>query len=225
MLILLPPSEGKSPASGPGCLDLDALCFIKQLKASRLSVIKKYGVEILDQPTAPAIDIYSGVLYQALGYHTLTKRAQQRAQSQLLIFSALFGVLRPLDLIQPYRLEMGTPLPNARGKDLYAFWGTQISEYVSQRLKNDSVLVNLASVEYFKAVDTQKARVVNCVFEDFKDGRYKIISIHAKRARGLMARFVIQNRIEDVEDLKGFSDGGYWFSPQLSNENKLVFTR
>ncbi|MEI6220442.1 MAG: peroxide stress protein YaaA [Actinomycetes bacterium] len=181
MLILLPPSEGKSPASGPGCLDLDALCFIKQLKASRLSVIKKYGVEILDQPTAPAIDIYSGVLYQALGYHTLTKRAQQRAQSQLLIFSALFGVLRPLDRIPLYRMKITS-----------SDW-------------KDSLALALDSLEKELIVDCRSSTYINAwksdpqitvavrVFQEI-DGVRSVNTHMSKKYRGELVRILLQGR-------------------------------
>ena len=176
-----------------------------------------------------AVLAFNGNVYRGLDAQSLGTDELAWIQNHVCILSGLYGVLRPLDRIQPYRLEMGTPLPNSLGKNLYEFWGTQISEYVNQRLKKDPdpVLINLASVEYFKAVDTQaqKARVVNCVFEDFKDGRYKIISIHAKRARGLMARFAAMHHVTHPEQLQDFDAEGYAFDPAASGLDRLVFRR
>lgn len=174
-----------------------------------------------------AVLAFNGNVYRGLDAHSLGTDELDWIQNHVCILSGLYGVLRPLDRIQPYRLEMGTPLPNSQGENLYEFWGTQISEYVNQRLKKDPdpVLVNLASVEYFKAVDTQKARVVNCVFEDFKDGRYKIISIHAKRARGLMARFAAMHHVTHPEQLQNFDAEGYAFDHAASGPDRLVFRR
>jgi cytoplasmic iron level regulating protein YaaA (DUF328/UPF0246 family) len=141
----------------------------------------------------------------------------------------LYGVLRPLDLMQPYRLEMGTQLPNPGGKNLYDFWGSQISEYLNQRLRSDTspVVVNLASHEYFKAVDTRalKAQVVECVFQEYKAGQYKIISFFAKRARGLMARYATTHQLTHIDQLKGFDSEGYAFDAKASSPIKLVFRR
>jgi cytoplasmic iron level regulating protein YaaA (DUF328/UPF0246 family) len=145
------------------------------------------------------------------------------------ILSGLYGVLRPLDLMQPYRLEMGTALDNPQGKNLYQFWGTQIADYLNERLQKDQspVIVNLASQEYFKAVDTKalKARVIECVFQDYKNGQYKIISFHAKRARGLMARFAATHRVVTPQQLQGFDAEGYAFDAAASEPQRLVFRR
>jgi cytoplasmic iron level regulating protein YaaA (DUF328/UPF0246 family) len=141
----------------------------------------------------------------------------------------LYGVLRPLDLMQPYRLEMGTALATPKGKNLYQFWGAQLSDYLNERVAADKapVVVNLASEEYFKAVDRTalKARVVSCVFEDYKNGHYKIISFHAKRARGLMARYAIDKKVGSVEALEGFDTEGWRFEAALSGPDRLVFRR
>jgi cytoplasmic iron level regulating protein YaaA (DUF328/UPF0246 family) len=143
--------------------------------------------------------------------------------------SGLYGVLRPMDLMQPYRLEMGTALKGAHGKDLYQFWGGRIAEYLNQRLKVDvsPVVVNLASQEYFRAVDTKllKARVVECVFQDYKNGQYKIISFFAKRARGLMARYAIDHQLTTPDQLRGFNLDGYAWAAESSTPEKLVFRR
>ena len=140
-------------------------------------------------------------------------------------------MLRPLDLMQPYRLEMGTKLANPGGKDLYQFWGSRIAEYLNQRFEEEGaaepVLVNLASQEYFKAVDRKalKARVVECVFEDYKNGAYKIISFHAKRARGLMMRHAAEHKLKSVKGLQGFDKDGYAFAAEASGPDRLVFRR
>lgn len=176
-----------------------------------------------------AVLAFNGDVYDGLDAKTLVPEDLAWAQDHLCILSGLYGVLRPLDYMQPYRLEMGTKLPNQRGKDLYQFWGPQISDYLNARLQRDltPVLINLASQEYFKAVDKKalKARVVDCVFEDFKDGHYKIISFYAKRARGLMARFAATRRVSLPEQLKGFDLDGYAFEATESSTERLVFRR
>ncbi|HQC86540.1 MAG TPA: peroxide stress protein YaaA, partial [Rhodoferax sp.] len=145
-----------------------------------------------------AVLAFNGDVYDGLNAKTLTPDDLAWAQDHVCILSGLYGVLRPLDLMQPYRLEMGTRLSNPGGKDLYQFWGTQIADYLNTRLRSDvsPVVINLASQEYFKAVDTKalKARVVECVFQDYSAGQYKIVSFFAKRARGLMARYAATHR-------------------------------
>ena len=176
-----------------------------------------------------AVLAFNGDVYDGLDAKTLTPDELAWTQDHLCILSGLYGVLRPLDYMQPYRLEMGTRLPNPRGKDLYQFWGAQIADYINTRLQRDKtpVLINLASQEYFKAVDTKvlKARVIDCVFEDFKDGKYKIISFYAKRARGLMARYAASQRVNLPEQLKGFDLDGYAFDSSVSQPERLVFRR
>jgi cytoplasmic iron level regulating protein YaaA (DUF328/UPF0246 family) len=147
------------------------------------------------------------------------------------VLSGLYGLLRPLDLLQPYRLEMGTRFVNARGKDLYAFWGERITQALNAQLKKNAraarVLVNCASGEYFKSVKPKllEAPVITPVFEDWKGGRFKIISFHAKRARGLMARYAVENRLDAPEQLKGFDAEGYTFDADASNDSTYVFRR
>lgn len=169
-------------------------------------------------------DVYTGLDAQSLGEDDFSY-----AQDHLRMLSGLYGLLRPLDLMQPYRLEMGTKLANARGKDLYAFWGTRISEWLNQALadQGDDLLLNLASNEYFSAVKRSalNARVINTEFRDQKNGQYKIISFYAKKARGLMSRFVIQERINDPEHLKQFDVQGYYYSAEQSKADNLVFLR
>lgn len=169
-------------------------------------------------------DVYGGLDARGLGAENLAW-----VQQHVCILSGLYGVLRPLDLMQPYRLEMGTRLANPGGKDLYQFWGTQISEYLNTRLRADisPVVINLASQEYFKAVDTQalKARVVECVFQEYKGGQYKVISFMAKRARGLMARYAATHHLVQPEQLRAFDSEGYAWSAAQSAPDRLVFRR
>ena len=176
-----------------------------------------------------AVLAFNGDVYAGLDAKTLPPKALAWAQDHLCILSGLYGVLRPLDYMQPYRLEMGTSLPNAKGKNLYAFWGTQIADHLNTRLKKerDPVVVNLASVEYFKAVDLKalKARVVTCVFEEYKAGHYKVVSFHAKKARGLMARFAATQAVSKPEQLKAFDLDGYAFDAGASDADRLVFRR
>ena len=172
---------------------------------------------------------FNGDVYGGLDAAALTLAQLQWAQDHLCILSGLYGVLRPLDRMQPYRLEMGTPLVTDRGKNLYQFWGPQIADHLNQRLQSDKtpVVVNLASQEYFKSVDrkTLKARVVECVFEEYKGGEYKVISFFAKRARGLMARYAIRHRISTPQRLQAFDLEGYAFNADVSSPQRLVFRR
>jgi cytoplasmic iron level regulating protein YaaA (DUF328/UPF0246 family) len=172
---------------------------------------------------------FDGDVYGGLDARNMAADDLAWAQEHVCILSGLYGVLRPLDLMQPYRLEMGTQLPNPGGKNLYAFWGSQISEYLNTRLRKDSspVVVNLASNEYFKAVDTKalKAQVVECVFQEYKAGQYKIVSFFAKRARGLMARYATVHKLTHIDQLKAFDSEGYAFDAKASTPLKLVFRR
>jgi len=176
-----------------------------------------------------AVLAFNGDVYEGLQARTLSLPELHWAQDHLAILSGLYGVLRPLDWMQPYRLEMGTRLATDAGANLYQFWGARIAEHLNTRLQADAtpVVVNLASQEYFKSVDRKvlKARVVECVFEDWKAGAYKIISFHAKRARGLMARYAIQHSIATPRGLEGFDLEGYAFHATASAPDRLVFRR
>lgn len=184
-----------------------------------------------------AILAFNGDVYEGLQAADLSDDALQWADKHLAILSGLYGVLGPLDLMQPYRLEMGTKLKNPKGSNLYQFWGDDIALELNRRLslldaseKNQSdlpILLNLASVEYFKSVSIKslKARVLECVFQDEKSGTWKIISFYAKKARGLMARFVIDNKITNIKDLCDFDTDGYSFAADVSTTNKLIFRR
>lgn len=176
-----------------------------------------------------AVLAFNGDVYGGLDAKSLKAKELDWAQRHVCILSGLYGVLRPLDLMQPYRLEMGTRLATAQGSNLYQFWGAQIANYLNERAAADTspVIVNLASEEYFKAVDRKalKARVVSCVFEEFRGGKYKIISFNAKRARGLMARYAIGKKLTTVRKLEGFEAEGYRFAPAVSGPDRLVFRR
>ena len=178
-----------------------------------------------------AVLAFNGDVYEGLQAASLKPAQLDWLQQHLCILSGLYGVLRPLDLMQPYRLEMGTRLQNPRGSNLYQFWGTQIADYLNQRFEEqgaaEPILVNLASQEYFKAVDRKalKARVVECVFEDFKGGKYKIISFNAKRARGQMMRFAVEQGVDSVQGLMQFAADDYAYAPAASDADRLVFRR
>ena len=176
-----------------------------------------------------ALLAFKGDVYTGLHAEDFSDADFDFAQQHLRMLSGLYGVLRPLDLMQPYRLEMGTKLANARGKDLYAFWGERITGWLNQALaeQGDSVLLNLASNEYFSAVKRKalQARIIDTEFRDLKNGQYKIISFYAKKARGLMARYVIKNRIRDPQAFQQFDLQGYRYCAEQSGVDKLVFLR
>ncbi|WP_137818040.1 peroxide stress protein YaaA [Pseudomonas sp. 2FG] len=176
-----------------------------------------------------ALLAFKGDVYTGMHAQDFTEADFDFAQEHLRMLSGLYGVLRPLDLMQPYRLEMGTKLANRRGKDLYAFWGERISGWLNEALaaQGDDILLNLASNEYFSAVKRQalNARIIDTEFKDLKNGQYKIISFYAKKARGMMARYVIKERLSTPEGLKDFNCQGYRFSAENSKQDSLVFLR
>jgi cytoplasmic iron level regulating protein YaaA (DUF328/UPF0246 family) len=176
-----------------------------------------------------AVLAFNGDVYDGLKAADFKPAEFEYAQAHLRILSGLYGVLKPLDLMQPYRLEMGTRLDTAKAKDLYGFWGGTVTKKLNELLKerDKPVLVNLASEEYFKVVQAKavKARIVAPVFEDYKSGRYKIISFFAKKARGMMVRYAVKNNLSDVEDLKNFDFEGYAFTPKASTADSWVFRR
>ncbi|PIE25276.1 MAG: hypothetical protein CSA60_01035 [Neptuniibacter caesariensis] len=176
-----------------------------------------------------AVLAFNGDVYTGLDAATLSDEDLTFAQDHLRILSGLYGILKPLDLMQPYRLEMGTRLQNSRGKNLYEFWGNIISDRLNSELaqSKEPVLINLASNEYFKAAKEKniQARVITPAFKDWKNGQYKMISFYAKKARGLMARYIIQNRIEEPEQLKGFDLDGYRFAESMSEGDTWTFIR
>jgi hypothetical protein len=177
----------------------------------------------------PALFVFQGDVYQGLQANTFNKKDITFAQKHLRILSGLYGELRPLDVIKPYRLEMGTKLPTARGKNLYEFWGTKVQENILKELKanKSNLVVNLASKEYFTVVGSlpTDVNVVSPVFKDFKNGEYKLISFYAKKARGYMSHWIIKNKVSKAEDLKNFDAEGYKYSKKLSTESEPVFLR
>lgn len=177
----------------------------------------------------PAAQAFQGDVYTGLEADTFSDAENRYAQQHLRILSGLYGLLRPLDLIQPYRLEMGTKLPNPAGKDLYAYWKPTLTSALDAAIADSGskVLVNLASNEYFKAVDAGKldARVITPVFKDEKNGTFKIISFYAKKARGLMSAWIIRQQVNDPEALKDFDVAGYRFDAAASQGDTFVFTR
>lgn len=173
-----------------------------------------------------ALLAFKGDVYTRIDVDEFTEEDFEFAQKHLRIISGLYGLLKPLDLIQPYRLEMGIKLKNSKAKDLYGYWGSKISKAINEA-KDDEIVINLASQEYFKAVNQSKlnGRIIHPVFKEYKDGTYKIIGIFAKQARGLMTNEIIKSRINDPESLKTFKQEGYEYADNLSNENEWVFVR
>jgi cytoplasmic iron level regulating protein YaaA (DUF328/UPF0246 family) len=177
----------------------------------------------------PAILAFKGDVYQGLDADSMTDKQLEWAQGHLRILSGLYGLLRPMDLMQPYRLEMGTRFANQRGKDLYQFWGNIITDEINSLLSNtkNPVLLNLASNEYFKSVQQKNiaGRIVTPVFMDKKGDKYKIVSFYAKKARGLMSAYIIKNKITAVEGIKKFDVDGYRFNSAMTDGDSWVFTR
>lgn len=176
-----------------------------------------------------AIFAFKGDVYTGLNAYALAEEDIQFAQTHLRMLSGLYGLLRPLDLMMPYRLEMGTKLSNPAGPNLYAFWGDTITQLINADLEKSQsdLLVNIASDEYYKSVKESKiqAEVIKPVFLDQKNGKYKVISFYAKKARGLMARYIIENKLERAQDLKSFNTDGYYFDQDSSLKGELVFKR
>jgi len=176
-----------------------------------------------------AIFAFNGDTYVGFDAKTLDDESLEFAHHHIGILSGLYGLLRPRDLMQPYRLEMGTRLENERGKDLYAFWGSRITDTLNEAMKThkERVLINLASTEYFKSVKKKElnAEIITPVFKEIKDGKAKVIGLMAKRARGMMARYIVEKRLESPKKLKSFTLGGYRYSPDVSSETEWVFIR
>ncbi len=176
-----------------------------------------------------AIYAFKGEVFTGLNAYNLSSDIINYAQKHLTILSGFYGLLRPLDLILPYRLEMGTKLHNSKGVNLYKFWGDKITQLLNQDMEenNSEILVNLASNEYFKSINTKKlkAKIVTPIFKNSKNGEYKVISIYAKKARGLMTRYILKNKITNPEELLGFNEEGYYYNSNLSTPDKPVFTR
>ena len=212
---------------------------VKDLKSlmnisDNLAVLNAQRYETFEYPftlanAKQAVLAFKGDVYTGLNSDELEEEDLAFAQDHLRILSGLYGLLKPMDLIQPYRLEMGTRLKNKKGKDLYNFWGDRITDQINQDMKEQSekVLVNLASKEYFKAVNIKKLEtpLLTITFKELRGDTYKVIAFNAKKARGLMSRYIIQNRIDQVERLKSFDWEDYFYNPDLSTEAEWVFTR
>ena len=214
----------KSPAQVAALMDLSAP--LAELNTARYAA---WQPDATAAQSKPALLAFDGDVYGGLDARTLKTADLSWAQEHLVILSGLYGALRPLDRLQPYRLEMGTALETARGRDLYVYWGDSVAEMLNARQAQESapVVVNLASVEYSRVAlrKTLRARVIDCVFEDWKDGRFKVISFFAKRARGLMARYAVQQRARRPAQLHSFDAEGYAFDAGASAPGRLVFRR
>ena len=187
------------------------------------------GQKKISKTSKQSVFIFKGDVYQGLKVEELSKKQLDFCQKHLRLLSGLYGVLRPLDVIEPYRLEMGTKLESEQGKNLYDFWGCAISEEIIKELNDmgSDLLINLASKEYFNSIKLlpKKIKVISPIFKDHSKGNYKIISFYAKKARGLMASWIIRNKITKTEDLNDFSEAGYFFSRKDSAEYAPVFLR
>ncbi len=199
---------------------------LTELNAERY---KKFSTPFTQDNARPAAYAFQGDVYDGLQFDKLANDDVKYSQEHLRMLSGLYGVLRPLDLIQPYRLEMSTKLANKRGKDLYSFWGDAITEKLNSELSahDNKTVFNLASNEYFKAVKPKKlnGEIITPVFKEYKNGEYKIVMLFAKRARGAMANFIIRNKIENAADLKDFSEGDYKYNAKMSGGGEMVFVR
>ena len=254
MLLIISPAKTldyKTPTTTkkftqPGLLDQSALLIekIRGLSPADIASLMNISDKLAQLNTArfqawstpfslenakQAILAFKGDVYTGLDAETLNNKQLSFAQKHLRILSGLYGLLRPLDLMQPYRLEMGTRLANQRGKDLYQFWGSLITEQLNKELSNqkNQVLVNLASNEYYKSVQAKQidGQIITPVFKDWKNDQYKIISFYAKKARGLMCRYVIDHHIDRPEKMKDFDYEDYAFNEAISSDKEWVFTR
>jgi uncharacterized protein len=191
---------------------------------------QSFSTPFTPENSRQALFVFKGDVYLDIDLENYTKKEFDFAQRHLRILSGLYGLLKPLDLIQPYRLEMGIPLKNKKGKNLYDFWQDKIANLINHELSShkNKVLINLASIEYFKAVNTKKieGQIISPIFKEYKNGSYKSIMLYAKRARGMMTNFIIQNKIEDkIEKIKTFNVDRYEYNEKLSTESEWVFTR
>ena len=216
-------------------LQKDSFDIAELMKLSiKLADLNVSRYQVWHTPFSPdnakqALWAFRGDVYQGMDADSFSHDDIDFAQAHLRILSGLYGLLRPLDLMQAYRLEMGTKLNNVRGKDLYAFWGNIITEQLNQALQaqGDDILINLASQEYFKSINIKhfKGNIITPVFKEHKNGQYKVIGIYAKRARGLMSRYIIQKQLSTPDELRNFDMDGYRWNAELSDAKQLVFTR
>ena len=249
MLVLLSPSKSmdfEEPTKGeyttPELLDgsLELIEVLRGLSKEDISSLMKlshkltelnferyrdFSIPFTSSNAKQAGYAFKGDVYDGLKFGELGGDSVKFAQENIRILSGLYGFLKPLDLIQPYRLEMGTKLKNKKGKNLYEFWGNEITDKINT-IESD-VIVNLASNEYYKSVKSKllKAKVISPAFKDYKNGQYKMIMVYAKKARGLMARYIIDNKITTADRLVGFDCDGYCYNKELSSDEEIVFTR
>jgi cytoplasmic iron level regulating protein YaaA (DUF328/UPF0246 family) len=197
----------------------------EKLSALNFERFQKFKLPFTLENAKQAILAFKGDVYNGIDAPSLSTEDLNFAQDKIRMLSGLYGVIRPLDLIQPYRLEMGTKLSNAKGKDLYDYWGADISNVLND--DESELIINLASNEYFKAIDKKSlnAKILDIVFKEKKGDSYKVIGIYAKRARGLMVNFIIRNRLNNPEALQDFSDEGYRFDKDLSKDSTWVYLR
>ena len=255
MLLLLSPAKIQNFESQPYCSEYSIPAFmaeaenlverVKELSTDQLAKLlginrnlTRLNIDRLfnwQQPFTPknakqAVFVFNGEVFHGLDAKTLKQEDLLYLQSHLRILSGLYGVLRPFDLIQPYRLDVSTSLKTEYGNNLYAYWGEKITRNLNNAIKElggSQILLNLASGEYRKAVlpGLLKAKIIDFDFLENIDDNYKPIVVYIKKARGMMVRYIIENRIENIEDIKGFNYAGYWFNERLSTNKKLVFTR
>lgn len=194
-----------------------------------LKRFKQWTLPFNTKNAKQAILAFNGDVYDNINAKKFSETQFQEAQNSIRIISGLYGLLKPLDLIQPYRLSMGTKLNTKKGKNLYEFWQDTITNELNKSLTetNNNTIINLASHEYFKAIKTQKlnAKIIEIAFKETKNGIYRVVSFYAKKARGLMTKFIVTNKIKKIDDLKNFTDENYCFDPKQSTETKLVFVR
>ncbi len=198
-----------------------------ELAALNVGRYKKWTANPKKEDTKQALLAFNGEVYRGLNANEMSEDDLQFAQNHLRILSGLYGVLRPLDLIQPYRLEMGTKLKYYSYKNLYQFWGNKITKQLNADLGDDEYIINLASTEYYKSVQETKlkAKVITPIFKDFNHGKYKVVAIYAKNARGVMSNYIIKNSITNPEMIKSFNGNGYAFDPTQSDKINWVFLR
>ena len=188
---------------------------------------QSWSLPFTEKNARQAVYAFSGDVYRGLDAYTIETKKVDFLQNTVRIISGLYGLIKPLDLIQPYRLEMGTKLAFDSNKNLYDFWRNKITEQLNTELYENEPILNLASNEYFKAIDTKviKNVVYSANFKQIKNGEFKTIAIYSKKARGMMTRFIIENDINDIDDIKSFNYGGYMFHQELSTDKELIFTR
>ena len=200
----------------------------ENLAALNYARFSDFSMDFTDKNSRPALFAFDGDVYSGLDAYTMTDEQIKIAQKQIRILSGLYGMLKPLDLIQPYRLEMGTKVAIGQKKNLYAYWRDQLTETLNKELKKNELVVNLASKEYFKVIDKKKLKgeLVEPIFKDFKNGKLKVIAFYAKKARGSMARYLVDNKAKDQQALLKFAEDGYAYSEKYTEKsNQPVFVR